>query len=164
MNRTPSLSRPIHRYLEAGMIALIAASRLVRMRWLLDRRGYAEAKAAAERLSQRRSEMHIGPVGTAVIVHRVASFAPRPLNCLPQALTLWSLTRASGHPTELKIGVAPRTQDGQRMNAHAWVELDGRALDESTSRYVTMPVEGQLPTERKRSTAEVRAPQTEGAR
>ncbi len=139
--------RPARRYLEAGFIAFVAAPRLMQMRRLLDRGGFAEAKQTAERLSRRCQYLHVGPVGTAVIVHRVASMSPRRLNCLPRALTLWSLTRAAGYATELKIGVAPRTSDGKRIEAHAWVELDGRALGESAARYVTMPVDARRSAE-----------------
>lgn len=115
------------------------------MRWLLDHDGYAEAKALAERLGRRRRVARVGPVGTSEIVHRVASLAPLRLNCLPRALTVWSFTRAAGHQTELMIGVAPRSDGGQRIEAHAWVELNGCALAESTTRYVTLPVGARRP-------------------
>lgn len=131
------------RYFDAGRIALVALPRLVRMRWLLDRKGYAPARAEAERMAGRRRSMRLGPAGIAAVVHRVASVLPERLNCLPQALTLWSLTRAAGMPTELKIGVAPRNDDGQRIEAHAWVELYGCALGESAQRYVSLPIDGQ---------------------
>ena len=131
------------RYFDAGKIALVAVPRIVRMRWVLDHDGYAAARAEAERMARRRRSLRLGPAGIAAVVHRVASFLPPRLNCLPQALTLWSLTRAAGMPTELKIGVAPRNDDGQRIEAHAWVELYGCALGESAERYVSLPIDGQ---------------------
>lgn len=129
------------RYFDAGKIALVAVPRIVRMRWVLDHDGYAAARAEAERMARRRRSLRLGPAGIAAVVHRVASFLPPRLNCLPQALTLWSLTRAAGMPTELKIGVAPRNDDGQRIEAHAWVELHGCALGESAERYVILPID-----------------------
>lgn len=129
------------RYLEAATIAVVAVPRLARMRWMLDRHGFAATRAVAERLGRGRPATRLGPDGTAAIVERVASLLPRRVNCLPRALTLWSLTRASGYPTDLKIGVAPREADGRPIEAHAWVELHGRALGESTARYVALAVD-----------------------
>src|SRR5271154_3635365 len=46
-------------------------------------------------------------------------------NCLEQSLVLWSLLQRRGFPAELKFGA--RKESG-RFEAHAWVELEGRAL------------------------------------
>lgn len=146
MNRGRSPVQAGLRYVEAARIAVLSGPRLVRMRWLLDHDGYAEAKVAAESLGRQHRVARVGPLGTALIVNRVASLLPGRLNCLPRALTVWSFTRAAGYPTELKIGVAPRADAGRRIEAHAWVELNGFALAESTTRYVTMPVEASRPT------------------
>jgi len=59
--------------------------------------------------------------------------------CLPQSLALWWLLRRRGLPAELRIGVAK--PDG-RMSAHAWVELDGRAVNDHADvaeRYAPYP-------------------------
>lgn len=51
----------------------------------------------------------------------------KPMTCLPRALGLrWLLGRA-GFAADLRIGVA---REGDRLLAHAWVELDGRPLGE----------------------------------
>jgi Transglutaminase-like superfamily len=47
-------------------------------------------------------------------------------NCLERSLVLWSLLRRHGFLAELKFGA--RKEDG-KFEAHAWVELDGRALN-----------------------------------
>jgi Transglutaminase-like superfamily len=47
-------------------------------------------------------------------------------NCLEQSLVLWPLLRRRGFPAELKIGAR---KDAGRFEAHAWVELDGCALN-----------------------------------
>ena len=46
-------------------------------------------------------------------------------NCLPQALVALYLLKINGYGSELKIGVLP---DGSRIQAHAWLEQDGRVL------------------------------------
>lgn len=48
--------------------------------------------------------------------------------CLPQSLVLWHLLRSQGAPAELNIGVSKSNGD---FSAHAWVELDGRAVNDS---------------------------------
>ena len=47
-------------------------------------------------------------------------------NCLDRSLALWSLLKRRGFPAELKLGA--RKQSGT-FEAHAWVELDGVALN-----------------------------------
>lgn len=51
-----------------------------------------------------------------------------PLDCLPRSLALTSFLRAAGWPAQHVIGVALYP-----FEAHAWVELDGVALNESDS-------------------------------
>jgi hypothetical protein len=60
----------------------------------------------------------------AVVVRR------RPLRakCLPRSLALWSLLRRRGVDAEVVIGVRP---GGVPLDAHAWVERDGVALNET---------------------------------
>jgi hypothetical protein len=48
--------------------------------------------------------------------------------CLPRSLMLWWLLRRRGIESDLRIGV--RTSDG-RLEAHAWVECDGRVLNDA---------------------------------
>ena len=49
-----------------------------------------------------------------------------PTSCLRQALAVWLLLRRRHLPAELKIGVTRREPPFQ---AHAWVDLNGVALD-----------------------------------
>ena len=46
--------------------------------------------------------------------------------CLSRSLALQALLARYGQQAELRIGVA--RQSGDRLDAHAWVELDGRVL------------------------------------
>ena len=47
--------------------------------------------------------------------------------CLPQSLVLWSLLRRTGTETTLHVGVR---KSADRVEAHAWVECDGVALND----------------------------------
>jgi hypothetical protein len=60
-------------------------------------------------------------------VRRAAHFGPWPGNCLSQSLTLWTLLRRQGIQADLFVGVRFA---GDPLNAHAWVEHDGVALNE----------------------------------
>lgn len=66
---------------------------------------------------------------------------PGVTTCLPRAIVLEALLRASGRPAELKIGVAALPAAG-RPDTHAWVELDGVSLDETASAYTALPLFG----------------------
>lgn len=63
-------------------------------------------------------------------------------NCLSRSIALWWMLRRGGMPVELRIGAR---KEGYRFEAHAWVELDGRAVNDSedvSARYA--PFEGQI--------------------
>jgi transglutaminase superfamily protein len=63
-------------------------------------------------------------------------------NCLEQSLALWLLLRRHGFPAELKIGAR---KDAGRFEAHAWIALDGCALnDESDEHREFVPFDGTL--------------------
>lgn len=66
---------------------------------------------------------------------------PGVTTCLPRALVLEALLRASGRPAELKIGVAALPAAG-RPDTHAWVEVDGVSLDEAAKAYTALPLFG----------------------
>lgn len=53
-------------------------------------------------------------------------------NCLEQSLVLWQLLQRHGFPAELKIGA--RKEAGQ-FEAHAWVELNGQALNNEDGQH-----------------------------
>jgi Transglutaminase-like superfamily len=65
-------------------------------------------------------------------------------NCLEQSLVFWSILRCHGFGAELKIGAR---KEAGRFEAHAWVELDGRRLnDESDSHGNFVPFDGAIPS------------------
>lgn len=58
-------------------------------------------------------------------VEASARHAPYRANCLHQSLLVWWLLRRHGLASEIRIGVR---RDGEALQAHAWVECDGRTL------------------------------------
>ncbi|HEY0704402.1 MAG TPA: lasso peptide biosynthesis B2 protein [Candidatus Acidoferrales bacterium] len=51
-------------------------------------------------------------------------------NCLERSLALWFLLRQRGFPAELKFGARKQSET---FEAHAWVELNGVALNNPTA-------------------------------
>src|SRR6185369_4603974 len=95
----------------------------------------------------RRTVSRIAPA-SAVSVERLAHLVsaaaaglPGATTCLPRAIVLEALLKASGRPAELRIGVAPRG-GLPRLRAHAWVELEGAAVGDDPSEYAALPVFG----------------------
>ena len=62
------------------------------------------------------------------MVRSASRFGPFQTTCLAQSLTLWLLLERQNISSSIKIGVR-KTED--RLEAHAWVERDGIALNES---------------------------------
>jgi len=52
--------------------------------------------------------------------------------CLEESLALWWLLRRQGIGSDLRVGVR---KDGEKFEAHAWVERDGIALNEPEARH-----------------------------
>jgi hypothetical protein len=82
----------------------------------------ADAAAAAARL--------------AWLARAIGARSPWRTSCLRQALAVWWLLRRRRLPAELKIGVIRRNPPFQ---AHAWVELDGVALDPDAAAHQAFP-------------------------
>jgi Transglutaminase-like superfamily len=61
-------------------------------------------------------------------VRSVELHGPSRPNCLERSMTLWWLLRRAGVPGELHIGAR---KQGERFEAHAWVELHGQVLNDS---------------------------------
>jgi hypothetical protein len=53
-----------------------------------------------------------------------------PMRCLPRALCLRWLLGRHGIETDLRIGVALKPRSYPRLDAHAWVERQGRPVGE----------------------------------
>jgi hypothetical protein len=63
------------------------------------------------------------------LVDAVARRGPYSATCLPRSLTLWWLLRRRGIDSYLRIGVR---KEAGRLEAHAWVELQGLVLNDDT--------------------------------
>lgn len=98
--------------------------------------GYARSRALLERLPRpsegaTRAHTAASTADTAQRIARLVSVAanrgPYRATCLRQSIALWWLLRRRGIAAELRIGV--RKDEGE-LQAHAWVEHEGRALND----------------------------------
>jgi hypothetical protein len=93
------------------------------------RLGLSRALPAAEPSVRLRMPPGASPAATAdriaALVRIAARHAPFKASCLPVSLTLQRLLRERGIGAEIRLGVR---KSGRRLEAHAWVERDGRVL------------------------------------
>ncbi|HSU15794.1 lasso peptide biosynthesis B2 protein [Longimicrobium sp.] len=112
--RTPSVAR--------------CALELLAVRACLKARGFGRAVAWARRRASAASGPGLAPDEVERAAYHVAvaaAFFPGRAVCLEQSLALFVLLRRRGAPAELRIGVQVYP-----FYAHAWVELDGRPVNE----------------------------------
>jgi hypothetical protein len=91
-------------------------------------RGLQAGLALARRLGAVEAASDWDSASTDVVGRRVATaaaFYPRRALCLEQSLAMYVALRRAGAPVVLRIGVRPVP-----FAAHAWVELDGKAVNE----------------------------------
>ena len=105
----------------AAQAALQAGTRTVPIQTL---RGLTRTLARASRAVPR------GPKSALEIarLHALATtLTPFPVECVAESLALWLTLRSYGHPAAVQLGC--RSIFG-RLEAHAWVELDGATLND----------------------------------
>jgi hypothetical protein len=74
----------------------------------------------------------VRPERTRDLVRLAAEHGPYRATCLPQSLVLWWLVRRHGGDARLRVGVR---RAGTRVEAHAWVECGGTALNDAVDVY-----------------------------
>jgi hypothetical protein len=98
-------------------------------------RGYAKTEASLQSRAESNSEdisagqdVALRIAKTSRMVRAASQLGSMRATCLAQSLTLWFLLRQQNISSVIKIGV--RKKDGH-MEAHAWVERNGVALNET---------------------------------
>jgi hypothetical protein len=89
-------------------------------------RGFDAASRVARRVGAR-SDRAPDPRATARLVATAARHGLHRGNCLSQSLTLQRLLARNGIAAELRIGAR---RAGEKLEAHAWVEHEGRPLND----------------------------------
>ena len=70
----------------------------------------------------------LAPAGIARVVELAARAGLQRHTCLPRSLVLQRLLAQRGHDATLRLGVR---KEGERIAAHAWVEVDGETVGEA---------------------------------
>lgn len=90
-----------------------------RDRWLR----WADLNRSANGAAETRAD----PRQIAWLVERAARTIPWPATCLRRSLVLWALLRREGVDSELRMGAR---KDSGMFQAHAWIEWNGRVLND----------------------------------
>ena len=122
------------------MLAIRAAGWLVLARVALWTLPFARVQELATRLGSRRATVGVAPGRLAWTVETTAHSIPQ-ATCLTQALAAQVMLSRAGEEPSLHIGVAT---DRGSFEAHAWLELNGRALvgDRELDRYARLESSG----------------------
>ena len=129
-------------------ILVLAAVAVPTSHLLLRAVGYRRTRRLGERLSLRRATPPNAPAratSTTRLVWAVDQRLPGSRTCLSRSLALWYLLLLQGVRTELRIGVRP---GGAPLDAHAWVEHDGRPLNDDEGvahRFATLQPDSRAP-------------------
>ncbi|HET7258645.1 MAG TPA: lasso peptide biosynthesis B2 protein [Candidatus Acidoferrum sp.] len=104
------------------------------LRW----RGFRGTQALLQKfLSSPRNLPGDSPQERIALTERMVRAASRRTwpraTCLEESLTLWWLLGRQGIGTELKVGVR---KEGEKFEAHAWVEHNGAALNEPAAHHL----------------------------
>lgn len=124
LRRFSALERPARGILlrAAALLPLISAS--------LSLRGFRKTQAFLQKFLPSFNETQDSSAAAELTVRMVRAVARHSVGhptCLEESLTLWWLLRRQGIACELRIGVR---KQGEKFEAHAWVERDGTALNE----------------------------------
>ena len=109
-----------------GVLLIEAAALLLVVRLRLSRVGFHSLRTALQRKPPSRVLPRDRVVWAVKAVARRFPATP----CLVEALVMNTLLRRHGHVSDLKIGVrlGDRTRRDIPLDAHAWVECDGRIV------------------------------------
>lgn len=128
----PRDDRVVSTLLRPGAIRRVARALpwLIRARWLTSRTPDVRELIAAHDRRPRRTgrsspsvdDLRRGTDGA------IGLIGPREKHCLARALTLFALLTREGHEPEFVSGIR---RDDSRLVGHAWVEIDGNAVEAS---------------------------------
>lgn len=133
--------RALYARQRAWLVVFVAALPLLRLS--LRVRGYARTLAMIEAWTRcaRTRTASDRELQAAAELARLARIAGRrglvTAACLPQALAVYAAIRRRGLAPALRIGVR---KPGGGFEAHAWVELDGVALDQPHLDHQPLPI------------------------
>jgi hypothetical protein len=132
------------RWLLAALAGLPAAAVTLHFR------GLRSCLALSERVASRGASVcalapddaMLEAMAIARIVRLAATYGPYRATCLPRAVVLWTLLCRRGLNARIRIGVR---RPGERLDAHAWVQVDDQPVEPGTNSNETtyVPLRGR---------------------
>jgi hypothetical protein len=127
LRRFSALERSAQSLFLRAMVLLPLVS--LSLRW----RGFRATQAVLQRslsnasFEQSHVKLHERAALTAHLVNSADRHGLSHPSCLAKSLTLWWLLERQGIESHLRIGIR---KEEEKLEAHAWVERDGAALNE----------------------------------
>jgi hypothetical protein len=127
LRRFSALERPAQSLFLRALVLLPLVS--LSLRW----RGFRATQALLQRYlshpnsGENQAQLRERAALTAHIINSADRHGLCHPPCLAKSLTLWWLLGREGIASQLRIGIR---KEGGKFEAHAWVELDGVALNE----------------------------------
>jgi hypothetical protein len=120
-----ALERPVRRsfFLAAALLPLISLS--LRFRGFAKTKAFLQTHFASPRSSKELYS--VCPKVTARMVRAAGRYGLGRPTCLQESLALWCILGRQGVPCDLRVGVR---KEGDKFEAHAWVERRGVPLNE----------------------------------
>lgn len=108
--------------------ALLALTMAPLVKLMLRSRGYVSTARALGRVARSPASNFDQAVARAGAAHGVMRRLPYEMTCLERSLVVWWLL-GGDTAGSIRFGVAPG-ETGQAPNFHAWVEVEGRPIDD----------------------------------
>jgi hypothetical protein len=96
-------------------------------------RGFLRTRASLQKhISSATPREFISPDLVVRMVRAAGQYGFSRPTCLQESLALWWILGRQGIASDLRVGVR---KEGEKFEAHAWVECDGIALNEPESKH-----------------------------
>ena len=108
---------------------LEAGAALALVRSLLAVTSLSRSQALLAPIARASRQPPLTPAQIVRLVHGAAARRGLRASCVPRALAAWVLLSRAGHDADICFGVE-QGAGGERLSAHAWVEIAGRPVAE----------------------------------
>lgn len=132
LRRFSALERPARRLFVRAFVLLPLISLSLRLRGFGKTRASLQRFLAAASTTKNPSSQDL-PSLVARMVRAAEHNGFGHPTCLAESLALWWLLGREGIVSDLRVGVR---NDGQKFEAHAWVECEGVVLNEPEARHL----------------------------
>ena len=132
LRRFSALERPARRLFLRASVLLPFISLSLRLRGFGKTQAFLQKSLTAS--GKIKNPLDPGlPALAARMVRAAGHHGFGPPTCLAESLALWWLLGREGIASDLRVGIR---KDGEKFEAHAWVEHEGKALNEPEATHL----------------------------